>query len=660
MQPTSGIQPKYKNYDRQKCFVGHSLGAEWCEDLQSACAEVLPKFNLEPWYAADHFTPTQTLRDKVVELIANSRFGIYDISSWKDRDGNWQLPRNVYIELGIAIALNRPTLLLRHTSNKELNLPTCLQSIKILEFAGDVTLKKALEAQLPQWIDVPPDRDWLNRFCIFGNQVCSFREKHPCAQQWGQEKIHCHVSDGVDKNNSCYHQSECDEIRGAFEDIFNRYSDLTFNYLDEISIADNYQYLLCSHCQTVRSTPFAIYRILPNTSAETFIAIGVSIALEKLFENKIPKIILVKNERDLPSLLRGYEVVEAVNSKEIKQKLKNFLPTVLKMVRETIWRPRLLPFAETIILYSSLPDTPELELSENSEDKEPTADIPIEELRLSPRVYNCLKRAQINTLADLLNYTQDDLLELKNFWKKSLEEVVEALQRRFGISLPRERLYIPASSIKGKLRKYLEEADESSTKSIEKTDLIRLAIEIEREFLYLIANMGLLEKFKGRFLADVKLLQPYGFTEIEKADYFWSIRNKSIHGLGIDSDDISLAVESGLSLLKSFQSIPHEVNIVYHPGVLVYSDPDCTRVQESVKGVILEKRRHPSDALVGFFIFPTTLTRFTKGKVVSWEWKRNKVWEAAWYRDPDTDEIKSGWSSSYEFVGRDLDNLHGA
>ncbi|NEP27568.1 effector-associated domain EAD1-containing protein, partial [Moorena sp. SIO3I6] len=349
MQNTGGIHPKYKNYERQKCFIGHSLGAEWCADLQSACDEILPKFNLEPWYAADQFTPTQTLREKVVELIANSRFGIYDISSWEDRDGNWQLPRNVYLELGIAIALNRPTLLLRHTSNQELQLPKCLQSIKILDFAGIVTLKKALDAQLPQWIDVPPDRDWLNRFCIFGNQVCSFRDKHPWEQKWGQEKITCHISDGFDKNHPRYHQSECEEIRGVFENIFNRYSNLTFNYLDELSLVDGYQYLLCSHCQTVRSTPFALYRILPNTSAETFIAIGMSLALDKLFESNIPRVILVKSERDLPSLLRGYDVVEACNSKEIKQKLKERLPKILNMVRETTWKPRPLPFIDNLV-----------------------------------------------------------------------------------------------------------------------------------------------------------------------------------------------------------------------------------------------------------------------------------------------------------------------
>ena len=349
MQDFGGLQTEYTNYDRQKCFVAHSVGAEWSEDLKSACAAILPKFNLEPWYAADHFDPTQPLRDKVVELIANSRYGIYDISSWQDLQGNWQLPRNVFIELGIAIALNRPTLLLRHSSNKNRPLPACLQGIETVEFAGDFTLKKELEKRLPQWLDVPPDRDWLNRFCIFGDRVCSFREQHPCSQQWEQTTLHCHIADGLDKQHPNYCQSECDEIRGAFEEIFSRYSDLEFSYLDERSIVDGYQFLLCSHCQTVRSTPFAIYRISPTTSAETFVAIGISIALEKLFAYKIPKVILIRQEQDLPSLLRGYEVVEVINTKEIKHKIKAFLPKLIEITRDTSWRPRPFPFTESLI-----------------------------------------------------------------------------------------------------------------------------------------------------------------------------------------------------------------------------------------------------------------------------------------------------------------------
>ena len=63
----------------------------------------------------------------------------------------------------------------------------------------------------------------------------------------------------------------------------------------------------------------------------------------------------------------------------------------------------------------------------------------IEELQLSVRAYNCLKRAQIHSISDLLDYSQEELLEIKNFGQKSAEEVIEALKERLGISLPREK-----------------------------------------------------------------------------------------------------------------------------------------------------------------------------------------------------------------------------
>ena len=72
-------------------------------------------------------------------------------------------------------------------------------------------------------------------------------------------------------------------------------------------------------------------------------------------------------------------------------------------------------------------------------DEDPTSQIPIEELQLSVRAYNCLKRAQINSVADLLDYSQEDLLEIKNFGQKSAEEVIDALQERLGITLPQEK-----------------------------------------------------------------------------------------------------------------------------------------------------------------------------------------------------------------------------
>jgi DNA-directed RNA polymerase subunit alpha len=92
-------------------------------------------------------------------------------------------------------------------------------------------------------------------------------------------------------------------------------------------------------------------------------------------------------------------------------------------------------------LFNPLKDLNALEtnLKDYSDEVNPESQIPIEELQLSVRAYNCLKRAQINSVADLLDYSQEDLLEIKNFGQKSAEEVIEALQKRLGITLPLEK-----------------------------------------------------------------------------------------------------------------------------------------------------------------------------------------------------------------------------
>lgn len=91
-------------------------------------------------------------------------------------------------------------------------------------------------------------------------------------------------------------------------------------------------------------------------------------------------------------------------------------------------------------LFSPLKDvTLEPKADDDKVVEDPANQIPIEELHLSVRAYNCLKRAQINSVSDLLDYSQEDLLEIKNFGQKSAEEVIEALQERLGITLPIEK-----------------------------------------------------------------------------------------------------------------------------------------------------------------------------------------------------------------------------
>ena len=64
----------------------------------------------------------------------------------------------------------------------------------------------------------------------------------------------------------------------------------------------------------------------------------------------------------------------------------------------------------------------------------PDLDLPIEDLDLPERPRNCLKRAQINTVGELIERTPEDLLAITNFGQKSLDEVLERLDER-GLSL---------------------------------------------------------------------------------------------------------------------------------------------------------------------------------------------------------------------------------
>ena len=90
-----------------------------------------------------------------------------------------------------------------------------------------------------------------------------------------------------------------------------------------------------------------------------------------------------------------------------------------------------------VSLVAEMSDAPEaLELGETGSvgSGSPDLDLPIEDLDLSERPRNCLKRAQINSIGELLGKTEEDLLNITNFGQKSLDEVKQKLDER-GLSL---------------------------------------------------------------------------------------------------------------------------------------------------------------------------------------------------------------------------------
>ena len=73
----------------------------------------------------------------------------------------------------------------------------------------------------------------------------------------------------------------------------------------------------------------------------------------------------------------------------------------------------------------------------NDDSKVKVLEMTIEELDLSVRSFNCLKRASINTVEDLTNKTEEDMMRVRNLGRKSLEEVIAKLES-LGLSLRKE------------------------------------------------------------------------------------------------------------------------------------------------------------------------------------------------------------------------------
>ncbi len=94
------------------------------------------------------------------------------------------------------------------------------------------------------------------------------------------------------------------------------------------------------------------------------------------------------------------------------------LRTLVQLVEEMSDEPHGLELGEVVQAPSGSPDL----------------DLPIEDLELSERPRNCLKRAQVNSVGELLEKTEDDLLAITNFGQKSLDEVIVKLDER-GLSL---------------------------------------------------------------------------------------------------------------------------------------------------------------------------------------------------------------------------------
>ncbi len=95
---------------------------------------------------------------------------------------------------------------------------------------------------------------------------------------------------------------------------------------------------------------------------------------------------------------------------------------------------------EHLNLFVNLSDkasSAEVMVEKDDKGKEKILEMTIEDLDLSVRSFNCLKRAGINTVEDLINKSEEDMLKVRNLGRKSLEEVIQKLNS-LGFSLQKE------------------------------------------------------------------------------------------------------------------------------------------------------------------------------------------------------------------------------
>ena len=94
-------------------------------------------------------------------------------------------------------------------------------------------------------------------------------------------------------------------------------------------------------------------------------------------------------------------------------------------------------------------------------------------------------------------------------------------------------------------------------------------------------------------------------------------------------------------------AIPHKV---LHAGLPFYADRECkTQVPDAT--LLILQALDPDDPVQELDVAPTR-RNYTAGQIVEWDLSNKKLWEKAWYRNPESGEIEPAWNSHVEFTGR--------
>jgi len=98
------------------------------------------------------------------------------------------------------------------------------------------------------------------------------------------------------------------------------------------------------------------------------------------------------------------------------------------------------------------------------------------------------------------------------------------------------------------------------------------------------------------------------------------------------------------------ETMPARPYRVLHADLPFYSDPECRMESKGARLVVL-RCEDPAQQHRPIECMPALKT-YRKDQVVQWEINHKRVWDAAWYRDPDSGTNRKAWARAVEFMGR--------
>jgi hypothetical protein len=261
-------------------FVAHETSAEKIADLRDALEQGFAGQELTPYTADQDIRPSHRLC-KIAAKIQTTAFCIFDLPASPDR--------NVYLELGIALSLGRPFVLTRRA---DAALPDLLASLDIFGFTSYSGLRRELAAGT---------RLQVGQFSALFPQ-----DTVPVGNTYV-------IADGG---------FEQEDFREAITHALHGYG------LEPVAALDHQtgaEMALTQLLRTIQSARFGIYRIDASASAETFLALGLTIGLAK------PWILVSRQGAAVPVDVRGLSQMTFQNfldlERNVAQQCRHVIPS---------------------------------------------------------------------------------------------------------------------------------------------------------------------------------------------------------------------------------------------------------------------------------------------------------------------------------------------